>query len=133
MARVWVPAQLVDLCGGRRVVDVPGRTVGEVLRALDRECPGLAERLLPGGTLAPDLAVSVDGAIGTLGLLEPVTPTSEVYLVPALQGGATTHGEVRGGWRAFPRGRTDVGAGDGDPARPSRPSAGHERRRGSAV
>ncbi|GIW09831.1 MAG: hypothetical protein KatS3mg061_0888 [Dehalococcoidia bacterium] len=110
MARVWVPAQLVDLCGGRRVVDVPGRTVGEVLRALDWECPGLAERLLPGGTLAPDLAVSVDGAIGTLGLLEPVTPTSEVYLVPALQGGATTHGEVRGeGERSRGAGRMQSG------------------------
>lgn len=87
MPVVWVPAQLLDLCGGRRQVEVAGRTVGEVLGNLERECPGSLERLAPGGVLAPDLAVSVDGAIGTLGLLEPVAPDSEVYLVPALQGG----------------------------------------------
>ncbi|GIW06764.1 MAG: hypothetical protein KatS3mg060_1569 [Dehalococcoidia bacterium] len=87
MATVWIPAQLLTECGGRRQIEAPGRTVGEVLRNLERDCPGLLARLAPNGELAPDLAVSVDGAIGTLGLLEPVEPTSEVFLVPALQGG----------------------------------------------
>jgi molybdopterin converting factor small subunit len=87
MAIVWIPAQALDLCGGRRQVEAAGSTVGEVLRSLERECPGLLARLAPNGVLAPDLAVSVDGAVGVLGLLEPVAPDSEVYLVPALQGG----------------------------------------------
>ncbi|MCS6800728.1 MAG: MoaD/ThiS family protein [Chloroflexota bacterium] len=88
MAIVWIPAHLLELCGGRRQIAAAGRTVGEVLAALERECPGVQERLAPGGALAPDLAVSVDGAVSTLGLLEPVTPESEVFFVPALQGGA---------------------------------------------
>ncbi|MFN8535506.1 MAG: MoaD/ThiS family protein [Dehalococcoidia bacterium] len=87
MATVWIPAQLLDLCGGQRQVEAAGRTVGEVLRALDAVCPGVLERVLHEGDLAPDLAVSVDGAIGILGLIEPVEPASEVFLVPALRGG----------------------------------------------
>ncbi len=82
-----MPAQLLPLCGGRRTVTVPGRTVREVLDGLAKACPGLAGRLLEDGALAPDLAMSVDGVLATLGMLQPVGESSEVFIVPAIAGG----------------------------------------------
>jgi hypothetical protein len=87
MPLVWIPSQLLDLCAGLRQVRVPGRTVAEVIANLDADCPGIAARLLDGDRLVPEIAVSVDGAVSTLGLLEPVEDRSEVFFVPAIQGG----------------------------------------------
>lgn len=44
-ATVKIPAPLRPLAQGRSEVAVAGRSVREVLQNLDRECPGLRERL----------------------------------------------------------------------------------------
>jgi molybdopterin synthase sulfur carrier subunit len=87
MALVWIPPLLRDLTGGRDSVTVPGATVRQVIAALDREYPGVRERLCPTGDLRSGLAVVIDSQVARLGLLEPVGPESEVHFLPAIAGG----------------------------------------------
>jgi molybdopterin synthase sulfur carrier subunit len=89
MATVWIPSLLRELCGGNRIVDVPGRSVRQVIDSLEQRCPGIKERLVEDGQLRPDLAVSVDGETTQIGLLQPVGEDSEIHILPALGGGAT--------------------------------------------
>ena len=84
MALVWIPPLLRDLTGDRQSVTVPGGTVRQVIEALDREYPGVRERLCPLGVLRSGLAVIIDSQVARLGLLEPVGPESEVHFLPAI-------------------------------------------------
>ena len=92
MAKVWIPSLLRELCGGERIVEVPGRSVRQVIANLEAHCPGIGERLIEDGELRPDLAVSVDGEATQIGLLQPVGEHSEVHILPALSGGASQDG-----------------------------------------
>ena len=87
MPAVLIPALLRDLTGGRQEVHVPGSTLREVLDNLDAVCPGLRERICDGSEIKPGLSLAVDGETAELGLLEPVSETSEVQILPALAGG----------------------------------------------
>lgn len=87
MATVWIPSLLRPLTGGQRQVVVKGSTVGEVIAALDQAYPGIRSRIVDGDRLQAGIAVAVDGDTGTLGLLEPVKPDSEVQILPAIAGG----------------------------------------------
>jgi len=46
---------------GREKLRVKARTVGEMLRAVQETCPGLADLKRPDGCLAPHYLVSIDG------------------------------------------------------------------------
>jgi molybdopterin converting factor small subunit len=87
MAVVWIPSLMRGLTGGQEQVRVPGKTVGQVLAALDEAYPGVKERLCEGERLVPTVMVSVDGEIARLGLLEPVREQSEIRFLPAIAGG----------------------------------------------
>jgi molybdopterin synthase sulfur carrier subunit len=87
MPVVYLPAGLGPVVGGAREVDVPGETVGSVIDALERRFPGLVGKLREGDGLVAGLAVAVDGAFVSRGLLAPVRPESEVHFLPALGGG----------------------------------------------
>ena len=87
MATVWIPSLLRDLSAGLEVLDAPGRTVGQVIDALNRAYPGFKDRLCEGNRIRPTLAAYVDGRIAQLGLLEPVGEQSEVQFLPAVAGG----------------------------------------------
>ncbi len=87
MAIAIIPALLRKYTGGRERVPVAGRNVREVIADLERQFPGFAEHLLEGGDLKPSIAASVDGEIGTAGVLEPVGDSSEIHFLPALGGG----------------------------------------------
>ena len=87
MAVVWIPSLMRDLTGGKERVSVPGETVGHVIAALDDAYPGIRDRLCKGDRLDPAVAVSVDGRIARLGLLEPVEERSEIHFLPAMAGG----------------------------------------------
>ena len=87
MAVVRVPSLMRDLTGGREQVNAPGKTVGEVITALDKAFPGVENRLCVGERLDPALAVFVDGEIARLGLLAPVGDQSEIHFLPAIAGG----------------------------------------------
>ena len=87
MAVVWIPVLLRDLTAGQETVDVPGRTVGEVVAALDERYPGVRARLCQGGALRPGLAAAVDSQVARFGLSQPIGETSEVHFLPAIAGG----------------------------------------------
>ena len=87
MAIVYLPPLLEDLTGGRSAVEVEGGTVRWIIDQLEGAWPGIRERLLEGDRLRPNLRVAVDGEISRLGLLERVSPSSEVHFVAAISGG----------------------------------------------
>lgn len=72
---------------GQERVDARGRNVGEIIDDLDRQFPGFRQHLVEGGDLKHSIAVSIDGELGTAGLLDKVGDASEVHFLPALAGG----------------------------------------------
>lgn len=87
MPTVFIPTLLQAVTGGRSRVEVEGATVRQLIESLERAWPGIGERLLDGGTLRPNISVAVDGEVTPLGLLEPVSPSSEVHFIAAIKGG----------------------------------------------
>jgi molybdopterin synthase sulfur carrier subunit len=87
MATAWIPALLRDLTQAQSHVEAPGRTVGQVIDALEAAYPGLRDRLCDGDRLVTGIAVAVDGRIAPLGLLASVTDQSEIHFLPSVGGG----------------------------------------------
>mgnify|MGYP002778121474 CR=1 FL=1 len=87
MARVFIPALLTPLTGGESEIEAEGSNVGQVIAALDALYPGFGEVLLDQGRLRPNIAVAIDDEIATLGVLESVSPSSEIHFVTAIRGG----------------------------------------------
>ena len=87
MATVWIPSLMRSLSGGRQQINVRGKTVGEVIDALDAVCPGIKSRLCRGEQIDPTISVWVDGRIAHLGLREAVAEQSEIQFLPAIAGG----------------------------------------------
>ncbi len=91
MPRVFIPALLREFSGGRAEFTIEGSTVRQVIDKLDRECPGVRERLIEGDRLRPNVSVAIDGEVTPLALLEMVAPDSEIHFVVAISGGASGH------------------------------------------
>jgi len=87
MATIVVPAQLRKLTNGKERVTARGRNVGQIIEDLERQFPGIREQLVENDDVKPSVAVSIDGEMGTGGVLEPVGDTSEVFFLPAIAGG----------------------------------------------
>lgn len=88
MATVYLPTLLRPLAGGRDSVVVEGGTVRQIIDNLEKECPGIKERLVENNRLKPNISVAVDNEILPLGLIEEVQPDSEIHFVQAITGGA---------------------------------------------
>jgi molybdopterin synthase sulfur carrier subunit len=87
MATVVVPALLRKLTNGRDRVAASGRNIGQLVADLERQFPGFAEHLVENGDIKPSVAVSIDGEMGTGGVLDRVSESSEVFFIPAIGGG----------------------------------------------
>jgi sulfur-carrier protein len=87
MANVFIPAVWRDLSHGVAEVQVAGDSLEQVVAALETRFPGIAACLIEDGRIAGSLAVSIDGAITSRGLLAPVRPESEIHFLPAIGGG----------------------------------------------
>jgi sulfur-carrier protein len=87
MPIVVIPALLRKFTKGLERVEVPGSSIREVVRQLGNRFPGIDAQLLEDGDIRPSIAVSIDGEIGTGGVLDPVGENSEVHFIPALGGG----------------------------------------------
>jgi molybdopterin synthase sulfur carrier subunit len=87
MAIVIIPALLRKLANGVERVLVTGRNLGEVIEDLERQFPGFREQLVENGAMKPSVAVSIDGEMGTGGLLDRTRDSSEIFFIPAIGGG----------------------------------------------
>lgn len=73
--------------GVPRPVVVEASSVREVIAALDRAAPGIADRLIRAGpSIREHINVFVDGDLADLDT--PVQPGSTVHVIPAVSGGA---------------------------------------------
>jgi len=87
MPTVVVPSLLRKLTSGRDRVTAQGRNIGELVADLERQFPGFAGNLVENGDIKPSVAVSIDGEMGTGGVLDRVSENSEVFFIPAISGG----------------------------------------------
>ena len=87
MPTVWIPALLRSLTQGQETVQVAGKTLAEVIDALDAPFPGIKARLCEAGELRPGLAAVIDGQVVRDALAQPVQANSEVHFIPAIGGG----------------------------------------------
>lgn len=87
MPVIWIPSLLRDLTGGQDRVCLPGKTVGEMIDALDQQYPGIKERLVVQGKLRPSLALTIDGEVSHQHLRAIVGENSEIHFLPAISGG----------------------------------------------
>ncbi|HEX7347271.1 MAG TPA: MoaD/ThiS family protein [Candidatus Limnocylindrales bacterium] len=88
MATVLLPRSLLALFPGvERRHELAGRTVDEVLHALDGAAAGMRDRLVEeeGPRLRRHINVFVDGRPADLAT--PVGPASTVHVIPAVSGG----------------------------------------------
>ncbi len=93
MARVVLIGNLAQVTGGVAEFDLSATSVQQLFRQLGELHPALAPHLESG------VAVAIDGQIFQDALLEPIGPNSEVFLLPAIAGGAG----VRSYIPTFPR------------------------------
>jgi len=87
MVRVFLPSGLRRLTGGKGELSASGETVREIIDDLERQFPGLRERLCDGDRLRPGMSVVVGSTIAARGLLEPLPAGSEVHFLPSVGGG----------------------------------------------
>ncbi len=87
MPVVFIPTPMRDLTGGEPRVTVEGEFVRDVIDALDRQYPGIKDRLCHGDALAPGLTVCIDDTVSRRGLNARVTVQSEVHFLPPIGGG----------------------------------------------
>ncbi len=86
MPRVLLPALLRPLAGGASSVEASGATLRAVIADLDRQFPGLRDRIVDAGAIRPDVMIAVDPD-EVRDLDAPVPPGSEVHVLPAIAGG----------------------------------------------
>ena len=87
MASVSLPLILTDVTGGDRQMEVAGDTLAEIVSALELLYPGIEARICQGEAIRHTLAFVVDGKIAARGLQTPVSPQSEINVLPAMGGG----------------------------------------------
>ena len=87
MATVYIPTMLLPVTGGVKQVQVEAANVRQLINGLEEQFPGIKDRLMEDNEVRSNLAVSIDGEIARMGLLERVRENSEVHFVPAISGG----------------------------------------------
>jgi molybdopterin synthase sulfur carrier subunit len=99
LSRVRIPPTLRGETAGEREVEALGSTVRELLDDLMGRFPALRGQLLEDDDLAPFVNVYVEGEdVRTKdGLDTPVVEMSQIILLPAMAGGATSGDSPRTG------------------------------------
>ncbi|MSQ09291.1 MAG: MoaD/ThiS family protein [Dehalococcoidia bacterium] len=88
MPVVFLPFNLRKYAGGARQVVVTGKTLGELIAAMETLYPGMSAHLLEEGRLRPGL-VAVCGTTETRqGLRQQLDEDTEVHFIQAISGGA---------------------------------------------
>ncbi|KUP96219.1 MoaD/ThiS family protein [Thermobifida cellulosilytica] len=86
---VRIPTILRNLTGGAKAVDGEGATLSELITNLDKNYPGIGERLVENGQLRRFINVYLnDEDVRFLGGLDtPVSDGDTVTVLPAVAGG----------------------------------------------
>jgi molybdopterin synthase sulfur carrier subunit len=89
MPTVFIPSLMQNMTGGKHQIEIEGATVRQIINNLEKEFPGMKERLmdLENNRVKPNISVAVDGEVTTLGMLQKVGENSEVHFLPAIGGG----------------------------------------------
>jgi molybdopterin synthase sulfur carrier subunit len=88
LPQVFIPPQMRDLVPGSEAIHAEGATVRAIVEQLDGDYPGLKARFVDeNGRLKPGINVSINGAIASLGLRQPVSAGDEIHFLPAIGGG----------------------------------------------
>ncbi|MBA3690521.1 MAG: MoaD/ThiS family protein [Actinobacteria bacterium] len=86
MATVTLRAPLKDLAGGQTDVEIPGDTVGEVIRALEAQNPKLRGWILDEqGHVRQHVNVFVNGE--RMAEDANLAPTDRLHVLPSISGG----------------------------------------------
>jgi molybdopterin converting factor small subunit len=91
MATIRIPTVLRPLTGGESDVSVDGKTVRDVMAALERKHPGVAAKVFDSaGSVKPYIRIYVGpDDIGSLsGLDTNVGDRDEISIIPAIAGGS---------------------------------------------
>ncbi len=90
MAKVRIPTPLQRLTGGKEEVQASGATVIEVVNALEKQFPGIGERLAEGGKIRRFVNIYVNEEDIRFLKAEQtaVKDGDEVSIVPAIAGGS---------------------------------------------
>jgi molybdopterin synthase sulfur carrier subunit len=67
--------------GGLTEFEIEAKTLGGVIKEMERRYPGLGEHL------EEETTVAIDGEIHDVGYYQIVGPSSEVFFIPKLEGG----------------------------------------------
>ncbi len=89
-AKVRIPAPLRKLTKDQAVVEVPGKTIQELLASLEKDYPGLKERICDeSGQIRRFVNIFVNGEDIRFkdGPGTAVTDGAEVSIIPAIAGG----------------------------------------------
>ncbi len=88
MPVVHIPAHWRSLADGRDRIQVTGTTLGDVVARLAEAAPALGRVLLDDGALRGEVAIAVNSVVTENDPLELVPADAEVFLIPAIGGGA---------------------------------------------
>src|SRR5438445_2280926 len=92
-AKVRIPAPLRKLTKEQAVVDIPGKTVDEILANLEKNYPGMKERICDeNGQIRRFINVFVNGEDIRFkeGAKTAVAEGAEISIIPAIAGGSTS-------------------------------------------
>ena len=88
LANVFVPYNMRKLTGGKIQVQVPGKTLRELVENLEKQYPGMKEFIIEDDRLKPGLAAIVGEQPTRQGLMTKLEDDTEVHFLPAISGGA---------------------------------------------
>jgi molybdopterin converting factor small subunit len=86
MVVVRVPALLRELTGGAMLLHAAAGTLRAVIDEIDRQHPGLRERIVDAGDIRPDIMIAIGGD-ETRDLDALVSDGAELHILPAIAGG----------------------------------------------
>ncbi len=87
MATIFLPYALRKYADGAEQVDVPAKTLGELVDNLEAAYPGTRDHLVQDDHLMPGLAAIVGHMATRRGLLQKLEPDTEVHFITAISGG----------------------------------------------
>ena len=87
MPTVRLPSLLQPFAGGQTSVVAAGATLRAVIDDLERQHPGLRDRIIAGDEIRPDVMIAINSDEAA-GLDAPVPDDAEVHILPAIAGGS---------------------------------------------